>query len=65
MNELEHQVDELVLEPRDEVWIARGLHGGWRVRSESRVFGEWVERDDAEAFAKLLIAGNPQLERIG
>lgn len=47
-----------------DVWIAAGLHRPWRVVSESRTYGEWDERGQAETFLELLVAGNPHLRRL-
>jgi hypothetical protein len=47
-----------------DVWIAAGLRRPWRVVSESRTYGEWDDRGDAERFLELLVEGNSHLRRL-
>lgn len=47
-----------------DVWIAAGLRRPWRVVSERRTYGEWEQREQADAFLELLVAGNPHLRRL-
>jgi hypothetical protein len=58
--ELEHQVDDVAVAELVEVWLALGMGRRWRVRSAEQTFGEWDRLEDAQAFLRLLVAGNPQ-----